>query len=168
MAKLFFALKPSRVIGDQIITQRNKLPVQGRLVADANIHLTVLYLGKLSINQQQNIMDCAAKLQQVKFDLQLDCIGNFSHNKITWMGMQDIPQELIDLNQNLIDCGANLNIALEKRRFKPHITLARKSHMNNGQSFYPIPWSVDHFVLLESKQHQGGVYYQVVKEFELV
>ena len=167
MAKLFFALKPTAKIREQIRQQRSNFAIAGQLVPDANIHLTVLYLGKISINQQQDILRCAALLKQPSFDLELDILSHFKHNNITWMGTKQTPIEILSLHQQLFDCGASLNIALENRHFKPHITLARKSQLQQRIEFSPIPWRVESFVLFESKQQRDGVYYQLVKEFEL-
>jgi len=165
MPKLFFALSPDPTVRERIIQHRNRFSIAGRLSKDNNIHLTVLYLGKLSVNQQQKIIDCANRIQVNRFELQLNHIDYFKHNKITWMGVKHIPPELSKLHHELSECGKSIELELEKRAFKPHLTLARKALLEKKHSFTCINWPVNQFVLYESKQQADGVLYECIKTF---
>jgi len=171
MSKLFFALSPEKKVRQQIIKHQNQLlqnrTFNGRMTKEANIHLTIVYLGKLSINQQQTMINCVDELKASPFLLQLDHMGNFKHNKITWMGLTHIPEPLVTLHKQLTICGEHLDLALDKRHFKPHITLARKFNLDKKTQITPINWPIKQFVLYESKQQHDGVNYSVVKTFKL-
>lgn len=167
MSKCFFALNPSFEVRQQIIQARYNAKISGRLSRDENIHLTVLYLGKISLNQMQQIVNCAEQAKRVGFELLFNQINCFKRNNIVWMGSEQCPPELMQLREYLCECASQLQLKWDKQPFRPHITLARKAHLERKMTIRPIDWQVKYFDLLASEQQRDGVQYQIVKRFNL-
>jgi len=171
MNRFFFALSPDKKTREQILSYRQRLDISGQLTQGVNIHLTVLFLGHLNTNQQQDVIRQAHKVCFEPFELVLDTLGSFKRN-ILWMGMQNIPAPLLSLHQQLqfnIRQSEKNNITLEHRDFRPHVTLARRAGVKPPVlEALPSPnirWAVHEFVLYESIDTLDGVRYQKVKAF---
>ena len=63
--------------------------------------------------------------------------------------------------------GARLGIEIEKRPYRPHVTVARKAKLPLSTDIEAIDWSATEFVLVESISTAQGVRYNVLKRWPL-
>lgn len=136
-----------------------------RRIKPANLHLTLAFLGATPGERLLCLQEALQALTVPSLTLKLDCLGYWPRPRILWLGTSRTPPALTalvaDLEQRLKDCG----FSLERRPFRPHITLARRF---SG----PVPvvqppheflsWHIDKVTLVESLNKADGVHYQVL------
>ncbi len=167
MSRYFFALWPDVIVRKKILAFRSACVPDGKLVAAKNLHITILFLGHLNINQLQKVISEANKINLPGFHIQLNHSGHFTKSKVSWLGLKTIPDTLLELHQAVSVCAQSSRIALDNRPYIPHLTLAKKSILAEKQTIRPIDWNIDHFVLLESIDTSHGVHYQIIKNYPL-
>lgn len=105
------------------------LPV--RWVPAANIHLTLKFLGDVSVNNipmLEKILNSEAALTS-SFELSVGGFGvfpNASRPRVLWVGVE-APDELASLQRRIESEAARLGYAPDKRAFSPHLTVGRVS-----------------------------------------
>lgn len=108
-------------------------PKAVRWVAPAQMHLTLVFLGNTAVSQLPALgeMMTAAAATVAPFDLHLGEVGCFPHcrrPRVVWVGMAGTQAALTRLHQlqrALAQGVAELGWELEKRPFRPHLTLGR-------------------------------------------
>ena len=73
--RLFFALWPDKSIRKEMALLNRKLPSAergGRLMSDANLHLTLHYIGPVSEEDMTSLNLAAQKVKSAPFKLKLD------------------------------------------------------------------------------------------------
>ena len=165
MSRFFFAICPEKSITEAIVKSQQQSNLSGRIIKKSNLHLTLLFLGKLNINQLQNILRQSEQISCTEFEIELNHIGYFKNRKIAWLGLETIPDQLLDLHKQLLAAANNCQLSLCIQRYKPHVTLARKSLSVEKKLIVPVKWRVKEFVLLESIDTAKGVHYQPVQYF---
>lgn len=131
------------------------------------LHITLAYLGRQSLAQQQCAMAVASEIPVNSFSLTLNVVGHFPRARVVWLGTSHIPAELADLqvklvNQLKVQCGYQP----ENRPFVPHVTLRRKvSRFTASESPGSIAWYVNRFVLARSESLTTGVRYSVIRSW---
>ena len=167
--RLFFALWPDDATRQLLAkVARKYVRGRGRLVAAANIHLTLIFLGPVD-------RDCAACIERVAdgiraapISLVLECLGHWPKPRIAWSGSACTPVALASLvaalGNGLADCG----FASESRPYQAHVTLARKvGGRFESRTHKPIVWEAREFCLVRSLTHRDGVVYQPLKRWAL-
>ena len=105
--RLFFALWPSAQVRHSIVETFSQLPppVKGRFMQAHNLHVTLHFIGSVTEDTRKCLHVAAQGLAAQGgirgFEFDLNCYGHFSKAKILWMGMQNIPTELFQLQKNL-------------------------------------------------------------------
>lgn len=135
------------------------------------LHITLSYLGELSPNKIDAIIEAIAELTFKPITLTLKDTGFFKSG-IYWLGVDENP-ELINLQNRLCHAMREIGIRLEKRRFKPHVTIARTKQISapiaqriEQQSFgFHLEFSTDRFELMSSYLKSDGPEYQSEAEF---
>src|SRR4051812_36060417 len=125
--RLFFALWPppetARALGEW--AQEVQRESGGRATREETIHLTLAFLG----DGNADMARVAARVVQARaFELKIDAAKYWRHNRIVWVGPQEMPGELRDLVGQLHPALAKSGFVLEKRPFAAHITLVRKAN----------------------------------------
>jgi 2'-5' RNA ligase len=164
MNRFFFAICPDNSTKDEIVKCREQINLSGQMIKKSNLHLTLLFLGRINVNQQQEIIRQAEQISATDFNMVLNHSGCFNH-KITWLGLKFIPDPLLTLHKQLLAAAKNCAIPLATQSYLPHVTLARKSTPIQNQLISPIKWHVKEFVLLESIDIASGVHYRPVQYF---
>lgn len=165
MNRYFFALWPNHIVRKGIIRQRSKLNFTGRIIADANLHMTLLFLGKLNIYQQNNLIKKALKISCSPFQLKISQTGYFKNSRVFWIGPKETVDTLQELHNALLEVAKQCHIPIHANNFTPHITLAKKGKPVKIQTFPPLLWPVNEFFLLKSIDTPNGVHYEKVKCF---
>ena len=161
MVRLFFALWPDDKTRQKIYDVIEVLPSKaGRRVTPENIHITLTFLGSVSDEVTECLLDQAKYIRANSFVLSLDSLGWWKKPQIIWLTPSFVPDELtnlvIQVNKVVNGCG----IKLENRPYKPHMTLIRKARQEISKNvFKTINWNVDSFVLAQSVTHPEGVSY---------
>ena len=169
MSRLFFALWPDEKTRKQISNVTSQLEHQHlKLVKNSNLHITLEFLGEVSDQDRDALIDKAGRLHCKIFNLELTQAGWWRRPQVLWIGTSHIPTALFELVESIRQCVRQQGLKTDNREYKPHMTLARKvkKKIHFNETFH-IPWHVDQFVLVESKTFESGVEYRVVREWSL-
>ena len=163
--RLFFAIWPDDPAREALARLASTVAAAtgGRATPEANIHMTLEFLGEVGDERLGDLGGIAAAAGGRAFDLRLDRLGGFRRARVAWAGATLAPPALLELHSALSRGLAAAGFGLEERPFAPHVTLARKVD-NRGQSglFAPdvtqelrdVPlWRVGEFALVRT--HAG-------------
>lgn len=167
--RLFFALWPPPVLCSRFHDWAGTLRERsgGRTTRPESIHLTLAFLGAQSIDRYRLAVDAARDVDGVPFDLHLDRVGYFRHNRIVWAGPSVIPEPLAALARSLARRLDEAGFALERRAFAPHVTLLRNAREPIDAPLPRTTWHVAEFALIESVRDEYGSKYVVRERFAL-
>lgn len=174
MARVFFALWPPEEIARQLagIAADFSHAAGGRRMRCETIHLTLAFLGDVAIERLPELQRVAGEVHGVSFELMLDRLGVWQHNRLFWAGCNSPPPALgqlaASLKQHLLNAG--FAVADAKRPFAPHVTLVRKLVRLDGA--VPVAealnWPCREFVLVRSRLSGKGSDYEVLGRFRLM
>lgn len=169
MSRLFFALWPDEETRTQIDNVSRQFKNENiKPVKKSNLHITLEYLGEVSDEDQEALIEKINKLQHEPFDLELTRVGWWRKPQILWIGTTHIPMELIRLVKSIRKCVRKQGLKTDQREYKPHVTIARKvKQVVIPNKALHIPWHVDSFVLVVSNTSESGSEYQILKEWSL-
>lgn len=168
--RVFFALWPDASVQASLAKAAGSIHrmTHGRLTSAANIHLTLAFIGSVSLERLALLLAPPAEVVSRAFVLTLDECGCWSHNGIVWAAPSKIPDALGALAANLERWLRAAQFELEVRGFSPHVTLIR--HARCGQlmrSMAPVEWRVGSFCLVESQPRSGGSAYRALGTWPL-
>ena len=164
--RLFFALWPDD--GVRVKLLRVAREYVRRPPSAANLHMTLVFLGDCTSQQLLCSRQAAAGLECPMFELEVDYLGAWPRAGIQWLGLGKAPAALPELVGQLQRALTGCGFEPEKRRYVPHITLAR--NVRNPlvrPALEAVHWSVGDFVLAESVSVPGGVEYRVLDRWPL-
>lgn len=149
--RLFFALWPDEDVRRGIVERREMLGrVSRRRVPDHNLHLTLLFLGDQPAERLGEFESVAGAIRVEPCELRLDRFGWFPGARVLWLG-GEAPEALRTLQAALYAGIGELGIDLDRRPFRPHVTLFRKVARRPGlPTPPPLSWPVREFALVES------------------
>ena len=167
--RLFFALWPDESVREQIENRLRPVSLEnGRPVPRHNWHMTLHFIGNTSHVEKNCLHRQAKECRAEGFDLSIDTWGYFMRPKVFWLGCEDPPPALFDLQTDLGKKLSQCQFRPESRPYNPHVTVARKVRQPPEPTLLlPIEWRVDRFVLVESVSVDGGVRYDVIEEYGL-
>ena len=104
--------------------------LKARWVKVDNIHLTVVFMGNIETGDIPAIARGVQGVCQAfgPFDLSLkgiDCFPNRRNPRVLWLGLDGDLEPMSDFRDALQEHLTGFGIKEEKRKFKPHLTLAR-------------------------------------------
>jgi 2'-5' RNA ligase len=171
--RLFFALWPGddlRHSIHQLTGQiRKQQRGQGRPVPEANLHITLAFLGNVAADKLDCIRAAADKVQGEAFSLTLTELEYRKRQRMLWLCPATTPSILVQLYADLMAQLNECDIALEQRAYLAHMTLMRKlDRWHAVKPPPPMPWDVGDFVLVQSVQQDDHVQYQVIERWPLV
>lgn len=160
--KVFFAAWPDAAAQERLSKLAGQLVniCGGREINPSLIHLTLVFIGNVTNQQLETLRQVANEVKQLSFDLTMDEIQYWQHNRIVHVGPSQCPAELSALVNDLQNRLSAAGFSLEKRSYIPHITLVRKALCKNLPNLTTsISWHVNEWTLVQSKQtDQGSVY----------
>lgn len=108
-----------------------------------NLHLTLRFLGDVSLNDAEDLDAQLARISAPAFDLTLQGVGWFGiGDRVQNLHARSRPDPILDGLKRQVDRGCReAGFPPEQRTFKPHITLARSRavRLDSVQ-----PWLADH------------------------
>lgn len=149
----------------QAVQQRLREVAQGDFSRPENLHLTLAFLGEVPVQKAAAVRRAMDRTRAVTLHLTFDQTGSFRRDggDIWWIGLAENPA-LFRLQQEL--CGNLIaeGFRLEKRRFSPHITLARRVRLQQEVDRSailgaPFDTSVDAVSLMRSERLSGVLTY---------
>ncbi|WP_145554316.1 RNA 2',3'-cyclic phosphodiesterase [Yersinia canariae] len=169
--RLFFALSLPDTVQQNIVQWRaDNFPSEaGRPIAAANLHLTLAFLGEVSLAKAQILQQQAGRISQSGFNVTLDDIGHWPSSGVVWLGCKNPPRGLLQLAQLLRSQAARSGCHQTPLPFHPHVTLFRGAirpvtipAKTTNESF-----RADHFSLYESVYARGRTRYNIVQSWPL-
>lgn len=141
--RLFISINFTADTRSRLLSLRDELrsrSKQGNFSLPENLHLTLVFLGECSAKQTAA---AKAAMNAVKFDpfeITIDRIGRFKRDggDIWWAGIHGNKQ-LLNLQCELADKLICEGFPLEKREYKPHVTLGREVMTDMA------PWQIEPF-----------------------
>lgn len=142
MKRIFIAVKvnPEETFLEMISSFKSVLFNENiKWINPENIHITLAFLGN---TEEKLIEDISSMLKKVcgnSGNLELTIRGtgvfrNINDPRILWTNI-DHSEYLLKLADKILIGLTNMNIKLEDKAFKPHITVGRIKHLNNKEIF---------------------------------
>lgn len=164
MSRLFFALWPDPTVRAGMTAIMERLPAGcGRLVRPENLHITLVFLGSISRNQEQCVITGAGDVQVTPVALTLDTLDWWQRPQVVWLGSKQSPASLTLLADELRTLAQRCGIKTDARPFAPHATLARKVNRRVALTIStPVTWYISGFALVRSETRAEGPRYEVI------
>ena len=181
MLRLFVALELPQALRMRLSYLAGGLP-GARWAPPENLHVTLRFIGEVTPDQAEEADAALASLRAPAFALTLAGIGTFNrggakNERATslWAGVERCAK----LDQLQARVEAKLQRAgfpPERRRFTPHVTLARTSAVaetalagwvQSHNLFRAEPVPVEHFTLFSSRRGKEASYYTAEVEYPL-
>lgn len=169
--RLFFALWPQAEVRAALeaASRRMGKVCGGRPTRPENLHLTLVFLGKVEPARMQAVHAAAKDVAVPAFQLTLRELGYWPRQRIAWIAPVDPPRALFDLVRALNTGLAARGFLLDERPYLPHLTLLRQARCR-GQApkGEDIVWPISAFVLVCSTLRHEGVSYEQLAAWPLV
>jgi RNA 2',3'-cyclic 3'-phosphodiesterase len=149
-----------------------------RWVPPENYHMTLRFIGEAPAHRAEEIDLALAGLRARGFSLTLAGLGTFAkggRSTALWVGVERNPQ--LDHLQSKIETALQrIGLEPERRRFQPHVTLARLDNVAEGKLasfvqahnlFRADPVPVEHFTLFSSQLGKEASVYTAEVEYAL-
>ncbi len=172
--RLFIAIEIPAEIIERL--QPLKREMKGlKWVRNEQIHLTLAFLGEISIEKCGMLVEEIKRVEFKSFGLKIQGCGFFPNMKrasVLWMGME--PSSALSRLKGEIDNALSaVGLPLEKREFKAHATIARIRDANPAdlaeiaRNFESLSASFDvsSFKMFSSELKPDGAVHSVVAEF---
>ena len=148
MPTLFAALRlPDSIIDVLVDMQKN---VEGvRWSPPENMHITLGYFGLLS-NEMAEVLDYElGKIRETSLDLKLESAGVFGGSRphTLWLGLAE-NAALMHLHKGVRSAARRAKVAMEARKFTPHLSLA---YMSGGVDLSDLDRFVRRHITYKSK-----------------
>tara|TARA_B100001179_G_scaffold227560_2_gene210316 strand:+ start:316 stop:867 length:552 start_codon:yes stop_codon:yes gene_type:complete len=167
--RLFFALRPPVVIRESLLSLMEQVS-GARWQDDDQLHLTLRYIGETDERTAEDIADAASHLAFAPFDISVDGCSYFARKGIPTQLYAVIKPDdrLAALHKKIDRICVQCGIEPERRKFLPHITLARLNRSTGPLSTFLAkhgavmlgPWRVDDYILYESHLREQGSLYE--------
>ncbi|WP_144393109.1 RNA 2',3'-cyclic phosphodiesterase [Pleionea sediminis] len=167
--RLFFAIDFEDDFKDKIAQWTLLLDINGRRVAPENYHLTLQFLGDVNNHQVFDIID-TMEIPEIKpFELSINKTGYFPKNELLFCELDEGLEKIQTLSTFIAKNLQSLSfIKREKKRFHPHITIARDAKPPvDFEVLENITTKIKYFCLMESIFIKSGIHYEVVESWPL-
>ena len=147
-----------------------------------NIHLTLKFIGDTPNEDIPKIIEAVEEMlkNHKSFTMDFNRTGIFGSRyapRVLWLGMNERPQELYDLEEDTLTVFDKLGYLRDRQNFVPHITLGRIKELCEKQYFQKIvsgieqksyiKQEVNEIILFQSILRPEGATYKELKKFYL-
>ena len=167
--RLFVALALPEPLREQLCGLCSGLP-GARWVAPENMHLTLRFIGEVEGHDAEDIDAALSGIHFPRFPVTLAGVGDFGDERrlrSVWVGVE--ANEMLERLQGKVEQAVQrAGQPPEKRKFKPHVTLARfkshpgarlESYFTERSLFRAAPFEVSELTLYSSfLAHEGAIY----------
>jgi 2'-5' RNA ligase len=174
---LFVAVELPWTVRERLALMAGGVPGARWLDAE-QMHLTLRFIGEVDIHTQSDIEAALSKVRVEPFSLRIDgmgCFGNGRTARALWAGLA-ANETLTRLQGKVETAISKTGLAPERRKFHPHITLARLKHpdmkrlrdfLSRNGDLVSEDLPVDHFTLFSSHRGNAGAVYREEAAFPL-
>jgi 2'-5' RNA ligase len=174
--RLFVAIAVPQIVAEQLLMIQAGVP-GARWSSREQLHLTLRFIGEVDGRDAASIDDALAAIAAPKFTLQLKGAGEFGGKmpRALWAGVA--PNEALTHLQRKIETALQrIGLEAEKRKFTPHVTLARLSAASRGRVmdfviqhalYASAPFEAAEFVLYSSQLTSDGSLYVPERSYAL-
>lgn len=176
MPRLFTALEVPPQIAFSLSLLRGGLP-GARWVDPENYHVTLRFIGDIDNRTADEVVRALARVNRPGFDLSLEGLdalgGKKPHSVVACVKSSPALRELQAEHERIIQ---RIGLEPERRKFRPHVTLARIRTSSEADAaaylalrgdFRTAPFPVGRFVLLSSRASKGGGPYIMEEAYTL-
>ncbi len=175
--RLFVALDLPWDLRERLAALATAIP-GARWVPPENYHLTLRFIGEARPDQAEEIDHALAALRGRGFDLTLAGVGTFhkgGRDTQLWVGAER-SDALTHLRGKIETALQRAGLAAERRRFQPHVTLARLDYapeaklagfVQSHNLFRADPVPIAHFTLFSSRLGKEQAVYTPEVEYDL-
>lgn len=162
--RLFIAINFDKSFKEGLIKTREELRAQsvlGNFTSDENLHLTLAFIGETkNIQGAKNAVDRAFS-SFGSFPITAEKAGRFSD--LWWVGIKE-SKALFAVAENIQRELIASGFSIEKRKFKPHITIARQVVSKEKIFLNPprLTMDVKRISLMQSSRVSGKLCYTEV------
>lgn len=170
LQRLFFAVWPDPPALERLVALATAAATRcgGRRMRRDSLHLTLAFLGAATPAQRDVLESAAGRVRGAPFELRLDRLGWWPHNRILWAGAHAMPSRQRRLSESLRHELAAAGVALDHRPWVPHVTLVRHARGDSLPEFgAPVAWTVREFALVSSRLQTSGARYAVLHRWPL-
>src|SRR5258708_31451441 len=171
MPRLFVALPVPEEIAEPLLALQSGVP-DARWVPSDNFHVTLCFAGEVQGGTMRDFEEELSDIAGPRFALALAGVEQFSSGKQprALVALVERSDRLDWLQQKVSTVARNCGIELERRKFRPHVTLARfpnsaetghhlAQFMASHSTFRAGPWIAEHFALYSSRGGRSGRIY---------
>ncbi len=168
--RLFFALWPDPATQLAWYDRVSPLLRQmgGRRMPAASLHLTLHFLGETPVDRLPALLDLGADLAREAIALRFDRLECWKKAELLCLRAEE-PPELQRLIGRLATGLSLLGLPVERRRFKAHVTLARRLACETPSlPLWPVlEWRAPALALVRSRLSQEGAEYTPLAQWPL-
>ncbi|MCS7098089.1 MAG: RNA 2',3'-cyclic phosphodiesterase [Candidatus Methanomethyliaceae archaeon] len=145
-------------------------------VEKENLHLTIKFLGEISIKLLDEVYEKMEEIKEEKFTIGIRGVGVFPSEKfirVIWVGVEEGKEKILKIQKKLDESLAKVGF-IKERDFVPHITVARVKSLGDRNEILNILNEfkekdfgrsiVDRIVLKRSLLTPKGPIYSNIKE----
>lgn len=179
MPRLFVALPIPDEVADALAAMQGGVPDANWVPSD-NFHITLAFIGEVDGAMAQDIDAALATIGGPILDVELAGIDHFGGGRQPKALYAAVVQEerLTLLRQKVVKALRGEGVKLERRKFRPHVTLARFNrraeighHLAQFVALHSLfragPFEVEQFRLYSSITRADGSLYEVEAEYPL-
>lgn len=177
MHRLFIAIDLPQTVKRELTTICGCLP-GARWVENGQLHLTLCFIGEVDDGVFQNIRKELADVKSSAFAMRLVGLSYFPPRRqphVLWVGVDPI-DPIITLHVRVESVLTRLGFQPEKRKFSPHVTLARlrhtptteiNSYLAGKALFTSSEFEIDAFYLYSSILTKNGAIHHIEASYPL-
>jgi len=169
--RLFYAITFKEKTKDILARYRDTLAdhtLKGRFTSKENIHLTLAFIGEVKqgdLSAYESVLD---HLTDEYINLRASHVGTFKkkNKDILWIGL-DKSDELTRLYKNLTLLLETYDLAYEKRKYHPHITVGRQVVLLEKDLILPpVNLELDSVALMHSHRKNDILTYEPIYQIK--
>jgi 2'-5' RNA ligase len=176
MNRLFVAIRPPEPIRARLLGLMGGVS-GARWQSDAQLHLTLRFIGEVDRHAAQDIDAALAAIHQPRFEIALSGAGAFERRGVPaalWAGVT--PHEALKaLHKKIDQATVRAGLEPERRAYVPHITLARlkpgagtiRDFLAGAGGVSSASFEVRQFALYESRLTPEGAVYTPLETYPL-
>lgn len=135
-------------------------------MAPSDLHLTLAFLGRQPASCVAPLLALAPKIQGERCELRLDRLGHW-RGGVLHLAPSRVPQALDELQRQLHARLSGAGFELERRAFRPHLTLARRYPQLPTCPAPTFDWPLRCFALFCSEYDGHGSRYRLLGQWPL-
>ena len=172
--RLFSAIGVPDSAAQQLVAFQGGL-VDARWIDPADMHVTLAFFGELDRSQANDLAQALSEIEASAFEVRSTGLGVFGADRPrSIVALVEKSPALLALEATHRAICGRLDIALETRRYTPHVTLARlrrtrpdvvAAWLSQQPVFPACRWTAKTFAIYSTRTSRGGGPY--VAEFEV-